>query len=153
MGERGPSDPLLLPAQNISSWAEISEALGSIVDTNSMTITLIPMKSAKLRAMLAERPPSRNSATKRQISQVTGFLQHISFVGRPRNCHMQGLICVYWVPPSGGRGAAEKKGFSAKYGRCSGGPGVPPTSPGGFQKVGPPGALSKKGAAQCESLV
>ena len=57
--------------------------LGWVENAEALTVTLLPHKRLKLHALLAEWPPSRVSASAKQVSQPTGFFMHISFAVRP----------------------------------------------------------------------
>ena len=83
LGDRGASDPPLLSAGKITNWDTRSEVLCWIIDTQSLTLTLPFPKRLKLRVILSEWPPSGASALAKQVSQLVGFLMHVSFAFRP----------------------------------------------------------------------
>ena len=71
------SDPPLLFTSKITDGDTRLEVLGWIIDTEAFTVTLPSRKRLKLRSLLAEWPPSRASASARQVSKLAGFLMHI----------------------------------------------------------------------------
>ena len=77
------SDPPRLSTSKITNWDTRLEVLGWIIDTEALTVTLPSRKRLKLRSLLAEWPPSRASASARQVSKLAVFLMHISFAVRP----------------------------------------------------------------------
>ena len=83
LGERGVSVPPLLSTSKITDWDTRLEVLGWIIDAEALTVTLPSRKRLKLRSLLAEWPPSRASASARQVSKLAGFLMHVSFAVRP----------------------------------------------------------------------
>ena len=82
VGRRAP-DPPLLSASNITNWDTRVEVLGWLVDTEALTVTSPPHKRLKPRLFLAEWPPTRTYASAKQVSQLAGFIMHISFAVRP----------------------------------------------------------------------
>ena len=103
LGERGVSDPPLLSTSKITNWDTRLEVLGWIIDTEALTVTLPSRKRLKLRSLLAEWPPSRASASARQVSKLAGFLMHISFAVRPGlfSCNVCWLRLVCRALPPG----------------------------------------------------
>ena len=79
---RGASDPPLLSAKTITNCDTRLEVLGYLVDTEALTVTSPPHKRLKLRLLSAEWPPTRIYASAKQVSQLAGFLMHISFAVR-----------------------------------------------------------------------
>ena len=98
LGERGVSDPPLLSTSKITDWDTRLEVLGWIIDTETLTVTLPCHKRLKLRSLLAEWPPSRASASARQVSQLAGFLMHVSFAVRPGSFFVQRLLASAGMP-------------------------------------------------------
>ena len=98
LGERGVSDPPLLSTSKITDWDTRLEVLGWIIDTEALTVTLPSRKRLKLRSLLAEWPPSRASASARQVSKLAGFLMHISFAVRPGLFFVQRLLASVGMP-------------------------------------------------------
>ena len=100
LGERGLDDPAPLSAQKITSWDSRLEVLGWIVDPDEMSVTMPPAKMQKLRRLMAEWPPSRKWAWENQVSQLTGFLLHVSFVVRPGKFFVNRLLADVGMPQS-----------------------------------------------------
>ena len=98
LGERGASDPPLLSAGKNTNWDTCLEVLGWIVDTESLTVTLPSPKRLKLRVLLSEWPPSRVSASAKQVSQLVGFLMHVSFAFRPGSFFVQRMLASVGMP-------------------------------------------------------
>ena len=92
------SDPPLLSTSKITDWDTRLEVLGWIIDTEALTVTLPSRKRLKLRSLLAEWPPSRASASARQVSKLAGFLMHISFAVRPGLFFVQRLLASVGMP-------------------------------------------------------
>ena len=72
--------------------------------------------SLKLRLLLAEWPPSRASASARQVSKLAGFLMHISFAVRLGLFFVQRLLASVGLPR-----VASGAGFAFRMpdpGRC-----------------------------------
>lgn len=100
LGPRGSGDPPLLEARKILGWNTRLEVLGWILDTDQLTISLPSHKSSKLREILGNWPRSRAIATCKQISELTGFLFHISVVIRPGKFFVQRLLAQANMPSS-----------------------------------------------------
>ena len=62
LGGRGPDDPALLFARKINNWDSRLEVLRWIVDTDELSVTMLPAKMRKLSRLMAEWPPSRTWA-------------------------------------------------------------------------------------------
>ena len=97
------SDPPLLFTNKITDGDTRLEVLGWIIDTEAFTVTLPSRKRLKLRSLLAEWPPSRASASARQVSKLADFLMHISFAVRPGlfSCNVCWLRLVCRALPPG----------------------------------------------------
>ena len=76
------------------------EALDWVIDTQQLTIIMTQHKQAKLAVLLAKWPPSRTIATARLVSQLTGFLMHVSFAPRPGKFFVSRLVVAASLPPS-----------------------------------------------------
>ena len=98
LGVRGSSDPLILSASTITAWDTRLEVLGWVVDTDALTVTLPPHKRLKLRSLLAEWPASRTCASATQVSQLAGFLMHISFAVCPGSFFVHRLLASVGMP-------------------------------------------------------
>ena len=98
LGERGVADPPLLSARTITDWDTQLEVLGWIIDTEALTVMLPSHKRLKLQNLLAEWPSSRASASARQVSQLVGFLIHVSFAVRPRRFFVNRLLASVGMP-------------------------------------------------------
>ena len=98
LGERGVSDPPLLSARKTTNWDTQLEVLGWIIDTEALTVTLPSHKRLKLHTILAEWPPSRASASAKQVSQLVGFLMHVSFAVRPGGFFVNRLLASVGMP-------------------------------------------------------
>ena len=98
LGERGASDPPLLSAGKIMNWDTCLEVLGWIVNTESLTVTVPTPKRLKLRVLLSEWPPSRASASAKQVSQLVGFLMRVSFAFRPGSFFVQRTLAPVGMP-------------------------------------------------------
>ena len=98
LGVRGASDPPLLSARKITDWDTRLEVLGWIVDTEALTVTLPSHKRLKLRSLLAAWPASRASASAKQVSQLAGFLMHVSFAVRPGSFFVHRLLASVGMP-------------------------------------------------------
>ena len=70
----------------ILGWSTRSEVLGWVLDTDKLTISLPSRKSYKFRQVLADWPHCQDSATCKQIAELTGFLLHVSVAVRPGKC-------------------------------------------------------------------
>ena len=98
LGERGASDPPLLSAGKIMNWDTCLEVLGWIVNTESLTVTVPTPKRLELRVLLSEWPPSRASASAKQVSQLVGFLMRVSFAFRPGSFFVQRMLAPVGMP-------------------------------------------------------
>ena len=98
LGERGVSDPPLLSAGKITNFDTRLEVLGWVMDTEALTVTLPPHKRINLHELLAEWPSSRMSASAKQVSQLAGFLMHISFAVRPGSFFVHRLLAPAGMP-------------------------------------------------------
>ena len=97
-GVRGASDPPLLSASKITNWDTRLEVLGWLVDTEALTVTAPPHKRLKLRLLLAEWPSTRTYASAKQVSQLAGFLMHISFAVRHGSLFVHRLLASVRMP-------------------------------------------------------
>ena len=68
------------------------------MDTEALTVTLPPYTILKLHALIAEWPPSRMSASAKQVSQLAGFLMHISFAVRLGSFFVHRLLASGRMP-------------------------------------------------------
>ena len=98
LGVRGASDPPLLSASRVTNWDARLEMLGWLVDTEALAVTSPPHKRLKLRLLLAEWPPDRTYASAKQVSQLMGFLMHISFAVRPGSLFVHRLLASVGMP-------------------------------------------------------
>ena len=69
--------------QKIANRDTQLEVLDWIIDTEVHTATLPSHDRLKLHVILVEWPPCRASASVKQVSQLVGFLIHVSFAVRP----------------------------------------------------------------------
>ena len=72
--------------------------LGWLVDTEALTLTSPPHKRLKLRLLLAEWPPTRTYASAKHVSQLAGFLMHISFAVRPGSFFVHRQLASVGMP-------------------------------------------------------
>ena len=98
LGVRGASDPPLLSASKIPNWDTRLEVLGWLVGTEALTVTAPLHKRLKLRLLLAEWPPTGTYASAKQVSQLAGFLMHISFAVRPGSFFVHRLLASVGMP-------------------------------------------------------
>ena len=98
LDERGVSDPPLLSARKITDWDTQLEVLGWIIDTEALTVTLPSHKSLKLQNLLPEWPSSRTTASAKQVSQLLGFLIHVSLAVRPGRFFGNRLLASVGMP-------------------------------------------------------
>ena len=96
----GPSRPSALVATKNYEFATRLEVLGWILDTHELTVTLTLRKQQKSKGLLEAWPMSRNVATARQVSELTGFLLHVSFALRPGKFVVGRLLAAVGMPPS-----------------------------------------------------
>ena len=73
LGERGVFYPPLVSSIKITNSDAQLEVLGWIIDTEALAVTLPSQERLKLNTILAEWPPSRGSASAKQVSQLGGF--------------------------------------------------------------------------------
>lgn len=66
LGARGVSDPSLFDVRKLSDWNACLEVLGSLVDTEDLTISLSNAKFGKLRRLIQDWPQKRKSVTERE---------------------------------------------------------------------------------------
>lgn len=99
LGSRGTQDPLLSPSK-ITHFETRLEVLGWVLDTQQLTITMTTHKQEKLARLLHVWPTSRKVATARQVSQLTGFLMHVSFALRPGKFFVGRLVAAAGQPSS-----------------------------------------------------
>ena len=98
LGVRGAYDPSLLSASKVTNWDTRLEVLGWWVDTEALTLTAPPHKRLKLRVLSAEWPSTRTHASAKQVSQLAGFLMHISFAVRPGSFFVHRLLSSVGMP-------------------------------------------------------
>ena len=100
LGGWGPNDPPLLSPKKITDFETRLKVLGWILDTEKLTVSMTPRKLEKLQRMLGEWPVSRQTATVRQVSELTGFLLHVSFALRPGKFFVGQLLAAMGMPQS-----------------------------------------------------
>ena len=61
-------------------------------------MTLPSPRRLKLRVILSEWPPSPASASAKQVSQLVGFLMHISFAFRPGSFFVHRMLASVGMP-------------------------------------------------------
>ena len=61
-------------------------------------MTLPSPKRLKLRVILSEWPPSRTSASAKKVSQLVGFLMHVSFAFRPGSFFVHRMLASVGMP-------------------------------------------------------
>ena len=98
LGQRGVFDPPVLSARKITDWDTQLEVLGWVIDTEAYTVTLPSHKRLKLQIRPAEWPSSRTTASARQVSQLVGFLIHVSFAVRPGRFFVNRLLASVGMP-------------------------------------------------------
>ena len=118
LGGWGPNDPPLLSPKKITDFETRLKVLGWILDTEKLTVSMTPRKLEKLQRMLGEWPVSRQTATVRQVSELTGFLLHVSFALRPGKFFVGQLLAAVGMPQS----AAFPSGLDNPSRRVSLGP-------------------------------
>ena len=94
LGKPGDQRSSAVVCVEITHFETRLEVLGWAIDTQQLTITMAQQKQAKLAVLLAEWPPSRTVATARQVSQLTGFLMHVSFALRPGKLFVGRLVAA-----------------------------------------------------------
>ena len=98
LGVRGASNSPLLSASKITSWDTCFEVLGSLVDTEALMVTSAPHNRLKLRLFSEEWPSTRSCALAKQVSQLAGFVMHISFAVRHGYFLMHRLLGLVGMP-------------------------------------------------------
>ena len=98
LGARGASDPPLLSASKIINWDTRLEVLSWLVVTEALAVTSPPLTRLNLRLILAEWPPTRTYASAKQVSQLAGFLMHISFAVCPGSFFVHRLLALIGRP-------------------------------------------------------
>ena len=80
-------------------------------------MTLPPLERGKLRELVAVWPPSRASASAKQVSKLVCFLMHVSFTVRPGVFFVQRMLASVVTPGiAAGAGLARR---TANPGRCA----------------------------------
>ena len=72
--------------------------LGWIINTEALTVAILPHKRGKLREILAVWPASRASASAKQVSELVGFLMLVSFAVRPGSFFVQRMLASVGMP-------------------------------------------------------
>ena len=98
LGERDVFDAPLLSAKKTITWDTQLRVLGWIIDPEALTATLPSHKRLKLHKILAEWPTSRASPSAKQVSQLVGFLTHVSFAVRPGRLLVNRLSASVGMP-------------------------------------------------------
>ena len=80
------------------TWDPQLEVFRWIIHTESLTVTLLPHKLLKLHNIIAQWPPSRACAHRKQVSQLVGFLMHVSFAVRQRGSVVTRVLASVGMP-------------------------------------------------------
>lgn len=98
LGDRGASDPPLISPTKVTNFETRLEVLGWVLDTEQLTISMTDRKQHRLSRLLHAWPESRAIATARQVSELTGFLMHVSFALRPGKFFVGRLLAAVGLP-------------------------------------------------------
>lgn len=101
LGESRASELPFLSASKITNWDTILEVLGWIVDTETLTVTLPPLKRGKLHKLLMAWSPCKSSASMNQVLQLVDLFRNVSFAIRPGSHFVQRMLASVRMPHIG----------------------------------------------------